>query len=152
MAACAARAQRLAPALGRVLPVPAARPRRPAGAGVQHLPAARTAAAQAPPLARRRADRHRRAVISVVVPIYNEVETIPELMVRLDQALTDVGEHEIVLVDDGSQDGSWPALIAHAGRNPRLRLLRLSPRSPPGDRSSARVEGAAAGGFDLHGR
>jgi len=65
-------------------------------------------------------------VISVVVPIYNEVETIPELMVRLDQALTDVGEHEIVLVDDGSQDGSWPALIAHAGRNPRLRLLRLS--------------------------
>ena len=65
-------------------------------------------------------------MISVVVPIYNEVETIPELVGRLEEALADVGAHEIVFVDDGSQDGSWPALVDQAARNQRLRLLRLS--------------------------
>jgi dolichol-phosphate mannosyltransferase len=65
-------------------------------------------------------------VISVVVPVYNEVETIPELVARLERALEPLGEHEIVLVDDGSKDGSWQALVAEAARSNRLRLLRLS--------------------------
>jgi glycosyltransferase involved in cell wall biosynthesis len=65
-------------------------------------------------------------VLSVVVPIYNEVETIPELVGRLERALEPLGEHEVVLVDDGSQDGSWQALVAERARNSRLRLLRLS--------------------------
>ena len=46
--------------------------------------------------------------LSVVVPIYNDEEVIAELMRRLTAVLeTIVSEYEIILVDDGSRDGSW---------------------------------------------
>jgi polyisoprenyl-phosphate glycosyltransferase len=65
-------------------------------------------------------------VISVVAPIYNEAETLQELHRRLTEALTPLGAYEIVLVDDGSSDGSWSRLLELAAGDPRLRLVRLS--------------------------
>ncbi|MGI8512790.1 MAG: glycosyltransferase family 2 protein [Solirubrobacteraceae bacterium] len=45
--------------------------------------------------------------LSIVVPVFNEAESLPELRRRLDGALAEVpGEHELVIVDDGSDDGS----------------------------------------------
>ncbi|NPA31798.1 MAG: glycosyltransferase family 2 protein [Chloroflexi bacterium] len=44
---------------------------------------------------------------SVVVPVYNEVESLPELHRRVRAVMEDLGEPwELVLVDDGSRDGS----------------------------------------------
>ena len=44
---------------------------------------------------------------SVVVPVYNEVENLPELYRRVQAVMTQLGEPwELVLVDDGSRDGS----------------------------------------------
>jgi len=65
-------------------------------------------------------------VLTVVVPIYNERETVDELVRRLSAALAPLEPYEVVLVDDGSTDGSWDALRALAVRDERLRLLRLS--------------------------
>jgi glycosyltransferase involved in cell wall biosynthesis len=44
--------------------------------------------------------------VSVVVPVYNGADTVDELVNRIDAALIDV-EHEILLVNDGSDDPSW---------------------------------------------
>jgi polyisoprenyl-phosphate glycosyltransferase len=66
------------------------------------------------------------ALVSVVVPVYDEVETIPELHERLSAALQPLGRYEIVVVDDGSSDGTWEALQARAATDPHLRLIRLS--------------------------
>ena len=65
-------------------------------------------------------------LLSVVVPVFNEVETVPELHRRLSAAVAVLGPHEIVFVDDGSTDGSWEALRALAAGDPHVRLIRLS--------------------------
>jgi dolichol-phosphate mannosyltransferase len=65
-------------------------------------------------------------VISVVAPVYNEHGTLPELHRRLTATLAELAPYEIVLVDDGSADGSWESLLELAARDPHLRLLRLS--------------------------
>jgi glycosyltransferase involved in cell wall biosynthesis len=65
--------------------------------------------------------------ISIVVPIYNEVETLPELY----RALGDTLDHlplsaEIIFADDGSKDGSAAVLDGFADADPRVRVLHLS--------------------------
>jgi polyisoprenyl-phosphate glycosyltransferase len=65
-------------------------------------------------------------VISVVAPVFNESGTLAELHRRLTLTLTGLDAYEIVLVDDGSSDGSWDLLLELAARDSRLRLLRLS--------------------------
>jgi polyisoprenyl-phosphate glycosyltransferase len=65
-------------------------------------------------------------VISVVAPVFNEHGTLEELHRRLTATLTELGSYEIVLVDDGSTDGSWDRLLELAARDRHLRLLRLS--------------------------
>ena len=65
-------------------------------------------------------------MISVVAPIHNEAETITELYRRLTDALTELGDYEILLVDDGSTDGSWEQMLALAPGDSHVRLLRLS--------------------------
>ena len=44
--------------------------------------------------------------ISVVVPLYNEQESLPELMAWIDQVLSE-RDYEVIFVDDGSRDESW---------------------------------------------
>jgi polyisoprenyl-phosphate glycosyltransferase len=65
-------------------------------------------------------------VLSVVAPIYNERESVGELWRRLTPTLASLGPYEIVLVDDGSTDGTWEALRELAVRDEHVRLLRLS--------------------------
>jgi dolichol-phosphate mannosyltransferase len=65
-------------------------------------------------------------VLSVVVPIFNERETLRELHRRLAAALPVEDEWEIVLVDDGSVDESWSIMCDLAAGDARVRLVRLS--------------------------
>jgi dolichol-phosphate mannosyltransferase len=66
-------------------------------------------------------------VISVVVPIYNEQDNLPELHRRLSEAAPTWDEpYELVFVDDGSRDRSFEMMAAMVERDPHLRVVKLS--------------------------
>jgi len=64
---------------------------------------------------------------SIVIPIYNEQETIPELLRRV-TAVIDNLEHpaEVVFVDDGSKDATFQLLSEAHQRDPRIKIIRFS--------------------------
>jgi dolichol-phosphate mannosyltransferase len=65
--------------------------------------------------------------LSVVVPIKDEIDTLPELTRRLSDVLTgELSDSEIVFVDDGSADGSARWIADRHGDDPRVKLVRLS--------------------------
>lgn len=63
---------------------------------------------------------------SIVIPIYNEEENIPELYGRLTHALKELGSYEIIFVDDGSTDRSFPLLKEIAGSDRSVKLVKFS--------------------------
>lgn len=63
---------------------------------------------------------------SVVVPVYNSQETLPELVSRLEHSLHDVTQaFEIIMVNDGSLDTSWEVIRQLAYKNKRVRGINL---------------------------
>ena len=65
--------------------------------------------------------------LSVVIPIYNERENLVPLEEKLNETLSSLDlDYEIVLVDDGSQDGSGDMIGKLQQHNPHLRLIRFS--------------------------
>jgi glycosyltransferase involved in cell wall biosynthesis len=65
--------------------------------------------------------------ISVVIPVYDEAEALPDLYRALAATLDGLPQSaEIIFADDGSRDGSAAALDAIAERDPRVRVLHLS--------------------------
>lgn len=67
-------------------------------------------------------------VLSVVSPCYNEREGLPEFVDRLRPVLEETtdGRYEVILVDDGSSDGTGAFLDSLAASDPRFRVLHLS--------------------------
>ncbi len=64
--------------------------------------------------------------ISVVVPVLNEEESLPHLFQRLTEALDGSGySYEIIVVDDGSTDGSFDVMRQIQARDDRLRVVRF---------------------------
>src|SRR2546425_12174662 len=64
---------------------------------------------------------------SIVVPVYDEQDTIPELLPRLAAVLDGLdGESEVLFVDDGSSDRTSVLLVEAQRRDPRLKLIRLA--------------------------
>lgn len=67
------------------------------------------------------------AELSVVVPVYNEEESVPELYRRLAATLPGVvRSFEVVLVDDGSSDRTWGIIRDLAARDGRVKGLSFS--------------------------
>jgi dolichol-phosphate mannosyltransferase len=67
------------------------------------------------------------SLVSVVVPVFNEQQTLDRLVERLTSALDAAGEKfEVVFVNDGSRDRSAEILRAHHSRDPRLKCISLS--------------------------
>ena len=82
--------------------------------------------------------------ISVVVPLYNEAESLPELVAWIDRVAVSHGyAYEVILVDDGSSDGSWEVVESLREKSPAIRGIgfarnygKVSPQ--PKARSSSR--------------
>jgi len=65
-------------------------------------------------------------MISIVIPAYNEAESIPRLYQEIDAAASaSEWDIEVIFVDDGSSDGTWAAIEALAQRDPRVRAIRF---------------------------
>lgn len=64
--------------------------------------------------------------VSVVVPVYNSATTLDLLVDRVEKALSGTGRtFEMVLVDDGSRDGSWAEIVRLGAERPWVRGLSL---------------------------
>ena len=86
--------------------------------------------------------------LTLVIPLYNEAESLPELRAWIEASLKDF-TYEILFVDDGSTDGSWEViqeLAAHAGHAGTVRGIRF--RRNYG-KSAALFEGFAAAQGDI---
>ncbi len=67
-----------------------------------------------------------RPVLSVVAPCFNEEGVLPAFLARVAAVLDGVaGSSEIVLVDDGSRDGTWRVMTEASARDPRIIAVRL---------------------------
>ncbi len=69
-----------------------------------------------------------RLQLSIVVPCYNEAETLPLLHQRVSATAHAVvgDDHEIVLINDGSRDDSWRIMQQLAAADPRVVAINLS--------------------------
>ncbi len=63
---------------------------------------------------------------SVVIPIYNEEENLFDLYQRLSSVLEKLGTYEIILVDDGSKDRSWPIIKELHEKDERVKGVSFS--------------------------
>jgi glycosyltransferase involved in cell wall biosynthesis len=64
--------------------------------------------------------------ISIVIPVYNEEENIPGLYGRVKEVLETLGrEWELVLVDDGSKDNSFPLMCSISRSDPKVKVVKL---------------------------
>ncbi|MBK9448302.1 MAG: glycosyltransferase family 2 protein [Bacteroidetes bacterium] len=64
--------------------------------------------------------------ISVVIPLFNEDESLPELTAEIKAVMEANGyDYEIIMVDDGSTDRSWAVLNELRAVNPRIKGIRF---------------------------
>jgi len=65
--------------------------------------------------------------ISVVVPMLNEELIVPELIKRVSAELEKINKsHEIILVDDGSQDKTWDQIVKESSNFRNIKAFKLS--------------------------
>jgi glycosyltransferase involved in cell wall biosynthesis len=64
--------------------------------------------------------------ISVVVPLFNEAESLPELMQWIDRVMqTHNYSYEVIMVDDGSKDNSWNTIQTLRTTYPSLKGIKF---------------------------
>ena len=64
--------------------------------------------------------------ISVVVPLFNEAESLPELMQWIDRVMqTNNYTYEVIMVDDGSKDNSWSTIQTLRTTYPSLKGIKF---------------------------
>lgn len=64
--------------------------------------------------------------ISVVIPLYNEEESLPELTAWIDRVMLNSGfSYEIIMIDDGSSDSSWRIIEQLSETNKHIKAIHL---------------------------
>jgi len=64
--------------------------------------------------------------ISVVVPLFNEEESLPELCSWIDKVIKKINKtYEIILIDDGSSDQSWGVILNLSQQNSSIKGIRF---------------------------
>ncbi len=64
--------------------------------------------------------------ISVVIPLYNELESIPELFAWIKRVMIENNfTFEVIFVDDGSTDGSWDAIVGLSKENNEVKGIKF---------------------------
>lgn len=64
--------------------------------------------------------------ISVVIPLYNEEESLAELTAWIDRVMKEhMFSYEIIFVDDGSKDSSWQVIRTLQQENPNIKGIRF---------------------------
>lgn len=64
--------------------------------------------------------------LSVVIPLFNEEESLPELCAWIERVMIENGySYEIILVDDGSTDDSWSVITGLRSRNPMVKGIKF---------------------------
>ena len=64
--------------------------------------------------------------ISVVVPLFNEEESLPELCEWIDKVMqTNKFHYELLLIDDGSRDNSWEVIQIIKSKNSNVRGFKF---------------------------
>lgn len=64
--------------------------------------------------------------LSIVVPLLNEEESLPELAAWIERVMNDHDfSYEIIMIDDGSTDQSWNVIENLSGKNPQIRGIKF---------------------------
>lgn len=64
--------------------------------------------------------------ISVVIPLFNEEESLPELCAWIDRVMVENNySYEAILVDDGSKDKSWKVIESLSAANPNIKGIKF---------------------------
>ena len=64
--------------------------------------------------------------ISVIVPLYNEAESLPELAAWIERVMTaNKFSYEIWFINDGSTDNSWQVIESLGEKNPCVKGVKL---------------------------
>ena len=64
--------------------------------------------------------------ISVVIPLYNEEESLPELTAWIDKVMAENNfSYEIIMIDDGSKDNSWQVVEDLQTKNPSVKGIKF---------------------------
>jgi undecaprenyl-phosphate 4-deoxy-4-formamido-L-arabinose transferase len=85
--------------------------------------------------------------VSVVVPVYNSAAILPEFVARLEPVLVSIGfPFELILVNDGSRDGSWGAIGGLVASHPWVRGICLARNH---GQHNAVLAGIRAAGYDV---
>lgn len=64
--------------------------------------------------------------ISVIIPLYNEEESLPELVSWIERVMQQHHySYEIIMIDDGSKDDSWKVITSLAEKNPQVRGFKF---------------------------
>ena len=83
--------------------------------------------------------------ISVVVPLYNEAESLPELAAWIERVMKEHGfTYEVLFINDGSTDNSWDVIKSLSEKNPALKgvsFRRNYGKSPALNTGFERVQG-----------
>jgi len=65
--------------------------------------------------------------ISIVIPLFNEDESLPALCSWIEQVMTDNNfSYEVLFIDDGSKDNSWQVIQTLASTNPNIKGIKFT--------------------------
>ena len=64
--------------------------------------------------------------ISIIVPLFNEDESLPHLAEWIDRVMAENHfDYEVIMVDDGSKDNSWQVITQLQAQNPRYKGVKF---------------------------